>query len=145
MFLHVLAAMVWLGGLLALSVFGGRALRDDDAQAIGRFVASLRAIGPFLLAPAAAIVVLAGIWMTVKSPGWDFGQPWIWFAMALVAAAVIIGGAFLSTSAVAAQRALEGGDPATAMRHLRRWSWGIRLIVVLLAVATWDMVFKPGI
>ena len=46
-------------------------------------------------------------------------------------------------SAHAAQRALEGGDRATAIRHLRRWSWGIRLIVALLVIATWDMVFKP--
>jgi uncharacterized membrane protein len=145
LFLHVLAAMVWLGGLLALNVFGTRALRDGDGQAIARFVASLRAVGPFLLAPASAIVVIAGVWMTIDSPAWEAGQFWIWFAIALVGAAVVIGGAFLARSALGAERALAAGDRETAMRHLRRWSWGIRLIVVLLAVATWDMVFKPGI
>jgi hypothetical protein len=37
------------------------------------------------------------------------------------------------------------GDDAEVASQLRRWSWGIRLILVLLVVATWDMVFKPGL
>jgi hypothetical protein len=30
-------------------------------------------------------------------------------------------------------------------RRLVRWAWGSRLIVVILLVAAWDMVFKPGL
>jgi hypothetical protein len=51
---------------------------------------------------------------------------------------------FLSRAAVGAARASEGGDQAPARRQLSRWSWGIRLILLLLVIATWDMVFKPG-
>jgi len=40
---------------------------------------------------------------------------------------------------------LGAGDDAEAARQLRRWSWGMRLILFLLLVVTWDMVFKPGI
>ncbi len=39
----------------------------------------------------------------------------------------------------------EAGDDGEAARQLTRWSWGMRLILVLLLVATWDMVFKPGL
>jgi hypothetical protein len=31
------------------------------------------------------------------------------------------------------------------MANLRRWSWGVRVLVALLLVATWDMVMKPGL
>ena len=51
---------------------------------------------------------------------------------------------FLSRSSRAAERAVAAGDHNQAARQLRRWAWGIGLIVLLLVVATWDMVFKPG-
>ena len=34
------------------------------------------------------------------------------------------------------------GDPAAAAHQLVRWTWGVRLIVAPLAVATSDMAFK---
>ncbi len=39
---------------------------------------------------------------------------------------------------------MNAGDLAQATHHLRTWSWWIRLILLLLVIATWDMVFKPG-
>jgi hypothetical protein len=32
-----------------------------------------------------------------------------------------------------------------ALHHLRRWAWGMGVIVALLVVATWVMVAKPGL
>jgi hypothetical protein len=58
---------------------------------------------------------------------------------------VLVGAAFLSRAALAAERAVKAGEDADVASQLRRWSWGIRLILVLLVVATWDMVFKPGL
>jgi hypothetical protein len=83
--------------------------------------------------------------MVIDSSAWDFGQTWIWLALVLLAGAVLVGAAFLSRAALAAERAVRAGDEAEAANHLRRWSWGIRLVLVLLVVATWDMVFKPGV
>ena len=39
---------------------------------------------------------------------------------------------------------LGSGQHHLAARQLNRWSWGMRLILLLLVVAAWDMVFKPG-
>jgi hypothetical protein len=39
---------------------------------------------------------------------------------------------------------VKAGDHAVAAGQLRRWVWGVALILLLLVVATWDMVFKPG-
>jgi uncharacterized membrane protein len=144
-FVHVLAAMVWLGGLVTLLVLGVRARRSGDRDVVARFVGSLRTIGPLLLAPSAVAVLAFGIWMVVDSDAWDFGQAWVGTGLALLIAAVVIGAAFLSRTGLAAERAVQRADHAEAARQLGRWAWGIGVIVVLLVVATWDMVVKPGL
>ena len=58
---------------------------------------------------------------------------------------MIVGAAFLSRAALAAQAAVEAGDHHAAIAGLRRWSWGVRILVGLLVVVTWDMVTKPGL
>jgi uncharacterized membrane protein len=143
LFVHIVGAMVWVGGLVALAAFGTHALRSGDRETVARFVGSLRVVGPFVLAPSSALVVAFGIWLVIDSSAWDFGQTWIWLALALVAAAALIGALVLGRSARAAERAVKAD--ARAAKHMRTWSWGIRLILVLLVVATWDMVFKPGL
>jgi uncharacterized membrane protein len=145
LFVHIVGAMVWVGGLVALAAFGTHALRSGDRETVARFVGSLRVVGPLVLAPSSALVIAVGIWMVIDSSAWDFGQTWIWLALALVAAAALIGALVLGRSALAAERAVKAGAHARAAKHMRTWSWGIRLILVLLVVATWDMVFKPGL
>jgi uncharacterized membrane protein len=144
MFLHVLAAMVWVGGLAALAAFATYVLRTGERGAVASFIGSLRVVGPVVLMPAAVLVLAFGIWMVVDSTAWSFGQAWVWLALALLAAAVLVGAVFLSRTALAAERAVAAGDHLGAARQLRRWSWGIGLILLLLVVATWDMIFKPG-
>lgn len=145
LFLHIVAAMVWVGGLVALTVLAAHVLRSDNRDAVGRFVGSLRVIGPLVLAPATLALVGFGIWLVIDSEAWDFGQTWIKLALALFAAAFLVGAVFQSRAAIRAQRAAEAGDQGEAARQLRRWSWGMRVILLLLLVATWDMVSKPGL
>jgi uncharacterized membrane protein len=145
LFLHIVAAMVWVGGLVALSALAAQVLRSREHDAVARFVRSLRVIGPLVLAPAAVGLVGFGIWLVVNSAAWDLGQTWIRLALALFAGAFLVGAVFQSRAAIGAQRAAEAGDHGEAARQLRRWSWGMRLILLLLFAATWDMVFKPGL
>ena len=145
LFLHILAAMIWVGGLVSLSVLAALALRSGEHDAVARFVANLRLIGPLTLAPAMLAVVGFGIWLVLESSVWGFRQTWIWLAFALFAVAFVIGAAFQSRSAISAQRAVEGGDHDEAARQLRRWSLGMWAITLLLIVTLWDMVSKPGL
>jgi len=145
LFLHVIAVMVWVGGVVVLGALSALVLRNRDAAAIARFVGMLRVVGPAVLAPAPAVALGAGIWMVVDSDAWAFDQEWIYIALALLGAAFLYGAAFQSRAAIAAERASTSGDDAEAARQLRRWSVGSALILVLLVVATWDMIFKPGV
>jgi uncharacterized membrane protein len=145
LFLHVLAAMVWLGGGVMLAATAAYVLRDSDPAAVGRFSRTMRATAPYVLAPATVAVLGLGIGLVLDTDSWDFGQLWVQLGVALFAAAFVIGAAWQSRTALAAARAAERGDDAEARRHLRGWLAGYGLIVLLLIVAAWDMTTKPGL
>ena len=142
---HVLAGMVWLGGITVLGAIGVRAVRDRDSDAPARFSATLRAIGPVVLAPAPVLLLGFGVWLVADSDVWAFGQGWVQAGLGLFAAAFLVGAAHQSRTAIAAERASARGDRDEAVRQLRRWLWGTAVIGVLLVAAVWDMVFKPGL
>jgi uncharacterized membrane protein len=145
LFLHVLAAMIWVGGLVTLTVLAGHTLRSGQPEAISRFANSLRVVGPLTLAPATVAVLALGIGLVLDNGDWHFDQGWIILGLALFASAFLVGAAFQSRAAINAQRAAETGNHDEAARQLRRWSWGMRLILLLLIITTWDMVAKPGL
>jgi uncharacterized membrane protein len=145
LFLHILAAMIWVGGAVVLGALATVVLRNGEPEAVARFVASLRAVGPLVLAPATLAVLGLGAWMVLDSDVWTFGQLWLELALGLFAAAFLVGAVHQSRAAIAAERAVGRGDHGEALRQLRRWSWGYRVIVLLLVVVAWDMVMKPGL
>lgn len=143
LFLHIVAAMVWVGGLVALNVLVLVVLRSGRSDEVARFVSALRVVGPATLAPAMLGVVGFGVWLVLDSDAWSFGQTWVWLALVLFGVAFVVGAGLQSRSALGAQHAVEAGDSAEAVRQLRRWAWGMRAILVVLLVIAWDMVFKP--
>ena len=145
LFLHVLAAMVWVGGGVMLAALAARVLRDPDPAAVGRFTGSLRVLGPLVLAPATVAVLGLGIGLVLDTPAWDFGQLWVLLGLGLFAGAFAIGAVWQSRTALAATRAAERADDAEARRQLRRWSWGYLVVVLMLVAAAWDMTTKPGL
>jgi uncharacterized membrane protein len=145
LFLHVLAATIWLGGGVMLAFTAARHVGDLDPDAVRRFTATMRATAPFVLAPATVAVLVLGIGLVVDTDAWDFGQLWVQLGLGLFVAAFLVGAAGQSRTAIAATRAAEQGDDGEARRQLRRWLAGYALIVLLLIVAVWDMTTKPGL
>jgi uncharacterized membrane protein len=142
---HILAAMVWVGGVAVLTVLVARTLADAEPQATARFVRNLRVVGPSILAPAPILVLGLGLWLVAENRTWDLGQLWLQIALGLFAAAFLVGVAFQSRAGILADRAVARNDHESLCTHLRRWSWGSRLILALLVAATWAMVLKPGL
>jgi uncharacterized membrane protein len=141
---HIVAAMGWLGGSILLGTLATIVLRRRDPADVKRFVGVLGVIGPRVLAPAVVAVLGFGLWMVLDSSEWSFRQVWVQVALGLFAAAFVIGVIYQSRTAIRADRAAAAGDHERVVRELLRWSWGYRVIVVLLLVVAWDMVFKPG-
>jgi uncharacterized membrane protein len=145
LFGHIVAAMAWVGGGLVLGTLAVQVARAGEPGAVARFVSNLRVIGPRILAPSTIAVLGLGVWMVLDNAAWDFGQLWVLLALGLFGGAFLIGAAHQSRAALGAERALARGDDDEARRQLLRWSWGYWLIALLLVVAAWDMVFKPGL
>jgi uncharacterized membrane protein len=143
MFGHVLAAMLWLGGWAVLGILAAQAVHQGDLASLARFAATIRFIGPRLLAPASILVAALGVWLVLDNNQWHFNQFWIELAIGLLAAVVVVGAGFQSQAAIGAERAIGEDKLDQATRHVRHWAWGSLLILLLLVVATWDMTVKP--
>jgi uncharacterized membrane protein len=142
--LHVLSAMVWLGGGFLLSVVGSRARSSGNPSAISDFAQSLTYIGTRVLLPATAGTLVFGVWMVLIDSQWNFGQFWVLLAIGLFVLAFLIGAVFMGRVGMQLQRAgAENAEQAKAL--LGRWLVGYRVILLVLLIVVWDMIFKPGL
>jgi len=139
-----LAVSIWLGGLVVISLLATLVVRNGDLDLIRRFIGSLCIMGPVVLGPSMLAVLAFGIWLVLDGEAWAFGQRWVIAGLTLYGAAFVIGVAFQACAALGAQHAAEGGEHDVALRQLRRWTWGMRVMTIVLVITAWDMVAKPG-
>jgi uncharacterized membrane protein len=143
---HVAGAIAWLGGGLTLFVLGLRARSSGDPTAIREFGRVLTYVGPRVLVPGVVAVLVFGILMVLTGDAWDFSQTWILIGLGVFAAAFLIGVGYLSRLGIQLGRAEHEGTDVVAQRSLvARWLAAYGLVLVLLAIAVWDMVAKPGL
>jgi len=140
-FVHVLSAMVWVGGGLTLSIVGWRARSSANPAAIADFGKTLPFVGLRVLMPSVVLVLVTGGWMVLAGSAWNFSQFWVVFGLALFVVAFLVGAVYLSRVGIQLDRASTGADLAGL---LNRWLVGYGIVLAVLAVAVWDMVFKPG-
>jgi uncharacterized membrane protein len=145
-FLHVLAATVWVGGGVVLSLIAVRARSSSDPRAIGGFARLLPYVGLRVLTPAVVIVFVTGMWMVLAGPEFNLSQAWVLAGLGLFAVAFLIGAVYMSRIGIQLDRAAraDSGDPGLRAL-LDRWIAGYGAVLVILIVAVWDMVFKPGV
>jgi uncharacterized membrane protein len=143
---HVVGAMAWVGGGLVLLVLGLRARGSDDPGAMAEFGRILAYTGPRVLVPGVLAVLVFGVLMVMTNDAWSFSQTWIVIALGLFAIAFLIGVGYLSRLGIRLGRIERDQIPASEQRALvGRWLGGYGVVLVILAIAVWDMVFKPGL
>jgi uncharacterized membrane protein len=76
LFLHVVAAIVWIGAGFLLMVLGTLAHRRRSPEAVGRVVEDTARLGPTYFVPASIAVVVFGILLVVDGP-WSFSDAWV--------------------------------------------------------------------
>lgn len=145
-YLHVLGAMVWVGGGVMLLLMGARAQTSTDPSAIAEFASTLRYVGLRALMPAVVIVLVTGVWLVLDSSEWQFSQTWVILALALFALAFLIGAIYLSRVGIEMERVVDAGAERTAdaAALVRRWRLGYAVVLLILLVVLWDMIVKPG-
>lgn len=144
-FLHILAAIVWVGASITQSVIMTRANRDQDRTVVAGLARQLEWLGPFLIGPAAVAVVGTGIWIALIH-GAAFSDTWIWLSLVLVGVSMILGMTYFGPEGRRIGRIIgeRGSEDAELRRRLDRLLLIGRLDLLILAVVLWLMVFKPG-
>jgi uncharacterized membrane protein len=146
-FVHVLAAMTWLGSGIYAQVLASRTLREKDPQHLGYVARDIGDLGKFVITPASITVLLFAIALVAYSPVWNFTDTWIVIALVGYGATLVTGAGFLGPeSARLGKLAAEGHTPdePEMLHRIHRVVMVSRIDLVVLILVVADMIFKPG-
>lgn len=144
-FVHILCAVIWVGGGVTVQVMAVLASRSEDPADLPRLGRHVEFIGSRVFAPAAVVLFVAGAAMTFQA--WSFGRFWIVAAIVLWVLSAAAGAVYLTPRAKRAAELFEAEGPeSTAGRQLTERLFLVsRLELVSFAIVIGLMVFKPGL
>ena len=143
--IHVLAAVIWVGGsVLALTL--GYYLRGRDINTRVEYTRWTEWLGPRLFAPMSIAVIVAGH-LLVNEIGYDFDQTWLILGQVGWLLSFIIGVAFYPREGkkreqLIEQHGMEHESVAASINRVLTVATVDTLIVVLVVI---DMTTKPGL
>lgn len=142
-FVHICAAVVWIGSLVTVYVINLR-LRGTAQRPLQAALARQgEFLGARLMGPAAGVTLLAGL-----ATDWagGFGLPlWILWGLAALVVSATLGATVLRRAVARLAERLESGREAEIARARRRAAILQGANLALLASAAWAMVFKPAL
>lgn len=140
-FLHIVMAMIWVGGGITLQVFAVRAMKAGPEHT-QHFAETVHWVGNRLFMPASGILFLLGLWMAFGWVGWPV---WIWIGVAGFAATFVTGAFFLGPATGKLDKLLKEKGPADpeSIATIKRILGISRIDMVVLIIVVWDMAYKP--
>ena len=145
-YLHILAAMTWLGTQVYLQVTATRLARANDPERMAAFAKDAEYTGTHLIMPSTILLLLMGIALVAYSPVYAFTDTWILLAFAGFAATFVTGAFVIGPASgkIGALLESEGPSSVEAQALIRRIFAVSRVDLVVLLLVVADMVFKPG-
>jgi len=144
--IHVLAAVVWVGGSIAMHILGRRVLKRGDSEEIFKFSNEINTVAMRLYAPTALVLLVAGV-LLVDEAGYEFSQLWITLAFIGWAFSFIVGIGYYGPQDKKLQ-ALVAADGPTApgvVANVRQALMVNSLELLILVLIVVDMTAKPGL
>jgi uncharacterized membrane protein len=143
--LHIVFAIVWLGGALALSILGTRIAKARDSARMVAFARDAEWMGNHIFLPASALVLIFGFLM-IHAGFPAFDQLWIQLALGLFGVTVLTGALFLGPQAGKIAKLIEqhGKESTEVQEQIRRVLLVSRLDLLTLYSIVVVMVAKPG-
>ena len=143
-YVHVICAIIWVGGAFFAQLLAVRASRSTDPTDLPKIGASIAYLGQRVFLPASILLFVAGIILVTQR--WAFSNVWVSISMVLWLASALVGSLYLGpTSAkVGAMFAAEGPTSVAARAGLDRLFLVARLELVSFAIIVFMMVVKPG-
>jgi uncharacterized membrane protein len=141
-FLHVLAVIVWIGGIITVSIVNARIAREKNPAALAAVARQTRFFGAAIVGPAAGLTLIAGIVMIAVS---GLGAPlWVIWGFAAIFLSLALGATLIRRAGEELGRT-EAAEPGNArvLGLQRRLALLNTLNILLLLSAVGAMVFKP--
>jgi uncharacterized membrane protein len=144
LFVHVLAAAAWVGGVLAFAFVLELALRAQERSLLLRLIAYDDRLAPIFYIPALVLVLAAGVGLVLDGP-WSFGDGWVIAGIVLLASAFVLGIGFFLPTAKRLHAALDSGgvDSAEVVGELRTYRTLTWIDAAILVAAVFVMTTKP--
>ena len=143
-YIHILAAIAWVGGAFFLQLLSIRTTRSGNPEDLPRLGKQIEWFGLRYFLPVSVTVFVAGLILVASR--WSFSQPWISISMLLWLVSVVIGAVYIGprTGRIAKLFEAEGPSSAAARAMSARVFLVSRIDIVLFLVIVALMVFKPG-
>jgi uncharacterized membrane protein len=143
-YVHVLAAITWVGGAFYAQMMAVQIQRSTDPSDLSKFGRQAELIGTRVFIPASIVLFVAGAILVAQR--WSFTQAWVSIAIALWLVSVLSGALYLGprSKRIGELFAAEGPASVAARTLLARLFLVSRLELVSFAVIVFLMVVKPG-
>lgn len=144
LFLHVLAAIIWIGGGFMLQAIVVRAERTDDTVLLKKLAESSKFFAQRIFIPSSLAVLVFGVLLTIEGP-WSFGDLWIVLGLVGYAFSFLVGILFLEPEGKRIDAAMSAHGPASreAAFHIRRINVVQRVEMTILFLVVAVMAVKP--
>jgi uncharacterized membrane protein len=140
---HILMAIVWVGGAIAMQLLASRVQRVGTRAQLVEMTGHIEFVATRLFIPASLILLILGIWMV--SLRWSFGQTWIILGIAMFLYSFLSGSIYLSPQMRKVKTVVErkGPDSDEVAVLAGRIFLVSRIELVFLVLIVLDMVLKP--
>lgn len=144
LFVHITAAVVWVGAGFLLLVLGLRADRTDDEAGINRILDDNAWLATRLFIPASLTVFIAGVLLMIDG-SWGLDQLWIILGLVGYFATFVTGVAVLRPRGdrIAEMIARDGGMTPVSLAAARQLLALARIDYIVLMLVIAVMVLKP--
>jgi len=140
LFVHITAAVIWLGGAFTFQMYGAVVRRGGDPEEMARFAGRAGTLSERMFVPASLLVVLAGVLLMLDG-NWDWGQLWVIFALVTFAASFATG--LLVLSPLAKRIPVVGPATPAGQALIKRLFVILRVDLVYMYAIVFAMVVKP--
>lgn len=139
---HLLAAIVWVGGGIMLQVLARQVYRQAGAHDALRLLRHGDTMGTLLFAPSSLLLLVFGFLLVYEG---DWGYPaWVVIGLAIFGLSLLIGAGFYGPQSRRIDRTVDahGAGSPEVDREVRLFLAVARVDVVLLVAAVIDMTIK---
>jgi uncharacterized membrane protein len=145
LFVHIAAAVIWVGGATIIQVYALRIMRASDPMRIADFGHDVEWVANRTLLPSSALAFVSGLWLVIDSDFWGFGEDWIVIGLILFAITFLAGALYFGPETGRLGKLAESEGPTSPVFQVRlqRQLALTRADLMVLFLIIFDMATKP--